>query len=123
MATTCSMNAEGVHRPMEKAYACRDCDAMSDCATALQRQPCPKSLEVAFLEAGPAEAKAKANVEVAPPPEPSKRARVSEALAAAEKEMAHLVMLKGLQAERLRLQHLLALKHQAKTGEPGPKAE
>ena len=51
-----------------------------------------------------------------------KRPKIAGDLYVAEEKMTKLLLLKSLQEERLKLQQLLAAKHQTMTGEPGSKA-
>ena len=119
MATPCPRAADGQHEPLKKAFMCQGCDRLSDCAATLQQAPCPSPIPTPPAPEIKAMTKASPPVSLEPP---EKRARTLEALKDAEMKLAHLVMLKGLENERLKLQQLLAAKHQAKSGENGSEA-
>lgn len=119
MATPCPRAADGQHEPLKKAFMCQGCDLLSDCAATLQQAPCPSPIPTPPAPEIKAMTKASPPVSLEPP---EKRARTLEALKDAEMKLAHLVMLKGLENERLKLQQLLAAKHQAKSGENGSEA-
>ena len=122
LATTCPVG--GNHRLVEKSFMCQHCEAMSDEATAFSQAPCPRRLD---LNANPPPeskvlTKAEAALPAAPLEPPTKQALFPdppEVLKKAEIEMARLLMLKGLQTERLELPRLLAIKQQRKTGTSG----
>ena len=102
----CNVNDGRLHRLVKRAVMCQHCDAMSDCLETFIKEPCTGQKHSGL-------------VKTSSPPGPSlpdpKRIKIEKSLAEAEYEMARLVMLKGLQAERLQLQKLQVAKKQRET--------
>ena len=117
---------DGFHALLKRAVMCQHCDALSDCPSTFAQEPCPglaNKLELGGPPSNPLPKTKPATEKVpagsAPSMPAAKRAKLDMELMLAAKEMARLVVLKGLQTESLEMQRLLALKHQAKTGENG----
>lgn len=125
LATTCPSGEK--HSLVKRAIMCQNCHDTSDDLETFMKETCEGCASPPPLQ--DTDTKAKAKVPHLPehwssmPVVVTKRARVAMDLENAEKEMGRLLLLKGLQAERLKLQELLAAKHQRKTGEPGSKVE
>lgn len=121
LSSRCAVN-HGTHRVLKKAVMCQKCDALGDCPTAFLKEVCPetrKKLEFEGIDSVPTLPETKSKTRSPPPSESmpvTKQLKVDRELAQAEIakaeiEMARLMHLKALQAERMELQRLLALKN------------